>query len=1137
MVTKMLKLTMRQIRSSLTRFLAIAAIVALGVGFFCGLRLTKTAMVHTLDDYAEAHRMYDFRLVSTVGFDETDADVLAADARIASCEGEKSADALASVADGAAKPCRFLSLPVQINFPGLKCGRLPQTAEECLADGLLYSEKDLGKTVVLTEENDEDTLDSFNRREFTIVGIAKSVLYINYERGGTSIGSGTLSSFVYILPEAFALDYETSLYLRLADRQGEVYSDEYTACIDAAEPWVTQLAERAAYGRSDRLYEEAEQTLSDARETLDEKQQELADAKQELADAKQELKDAHQTYADGVVSLADAKQEAEQELADAYQKLVDGQRTIEENEQKLADGEQELADGEKKLADAKQTYEENAAKFEKEKKQAENEMSFAFAKLQKARETLAEQQQQLDAQKAALDKQEAQIDAAVSAGAMSPEAAEAAKAQIAAARGQLAAAQAQLDEGKNALADNENQLDLAADAANEAFAENQKKLDEAKKTLEEKQQELEDAKQELEDGRQELEDAKQELKDGWADYYTGKAEAEQKISDAEQELADAKQEITDGDQKLADAEQELADGEQKLADAEQDYRDGEDELAKLENPDVFILNRSSNVGYACFESDSDIVRGVSKVFPLFFFAVAALVCITTMTRMVDEQRTQAGVLKALGYSNSAILSQYFLYAGTASLLGCVLGIAAGSYFLPKMIWHAYNIMYGFTGILYAFDWPLALVSSGAYLLCALGTTWYVVHAELQKPAAELIRPKAPKAGKRILLERLPLIWDRLPFLHKVSIRNILRFKKRMVMMMIGIGGCTALLITGFGIQDSISSVVDYQYDEITRYDAAVTFQHALSGSEREDFLAVCEESSAEGCLFVAEKSLDASKGSTVKTTNVVCPESGGVEGFIDLHTQEKTPIPYPQDGGCIISRGLAQALRLSAGDTITLQTGDMRRTELTVEAVFENYVYNYVYLTQTTWQDVFGEAPGYEAAWVNYQTDEDAQAASAALAGAKNAAAVTLSRDFRSRVATMMQSLQYIVLVVVLGAAALAFIVLYNLTNINITEREREIATIKVLGFYDGETNRYVFRENIILTVLGALLGLPMGTLLHAYVMGQIKIDLMCFDVRVAPLSYLISAALTLVFGLLVNLALRRKIRAIDMSQALKSIE
>ena len=1133
----MLKLTLRQIRGSLGRFLAIAAIVALGVGFFCGLRLTKTAMVHTLDDYAETHRMYDFRLVSTIGFDEADAQALAADARVAACEGEKSADALASVAGGAAKPCRFLSLPEQIDLPGLKCGRFPQTADECLADGLLYSEKDLGKTVVLTGENDADTLDSFTRREFTIVGIAKSVLYINYERGSTSIGSGTLSSFVYILPDAFALEYDTALYLRLADRQGEVYSDEYTACIDEAEPWVTQLAERAANARSGRLHDEAAQTLADARETLDEKQQELDDARQKLADAEQELADAKQAYQDGEETLADAKRETQAELADAWQKLTDGQKTIEENEQKLADAKKELEDGEKQLADAKQTYEENAAKFEKEKKQAENEMSFSFAKLQKARETLAEQQQQLDAQKAALDKQEAQIDAAVSAGAMSPEAAEAAKAQIAAARGQLAAAQAQLDEGKNALADNENQLDLAADAANESFAENQKKLDKAKKTLEEKQQELEDAKQELEDGEQELADAKQELADGWTDYYTGRAEAETRISDAEQELADAKQQIADGEQTLADAKQELADGERKIADAEQEYQDGEEELAKLEDPDVFVLDRSSNVGYACFESDSDIVRGVSSVFPLFFFAVAALVCITTMTRMVDEQRTQAGVLKALGYSNGAILSQYFLYAGIASILGCVLGIAAGSYFLPKMIWHAYNIMYGFTGILYAFDWPLALISAGAYLLCALGTTWYVVHAELRQPAAELIRPKAPKAGKRILLERLPFLWNRIPFLHKVSIRNILRFKKRMVMMMIGIGGCTALLITGFGIQDSISSVVDYQYDEITRYDAAVTFQHALSGSEREDFLTVCDESDAEGCLFVAEKSLDASSGGTVKTTNVVCPESGSVDGFIDLHTQEKAPVPYPQDGGCIISRGLAQALHLSAGGTITLQTSDLRRTELTVEAVFENYVYNYVYLTQNTWQDVFGEAPGYEAAWLNYRTDEDAQAASASLAGAKNAAAVTLSLEFRSRVATMMQSLRYIVLVVVLGAAALAFIVLYNLTNINITEREREIATIKVLGFYDGETNRYVFRENIILTVLGALVGLPMGKLLHAYVMGQIKIDLMCFDVRVAPLSYLISAALTLVFGLLVNLALRRKIRTIDMSQALKSIE
>lgn len=1132
----MLKLTIRQIRGSLGRFLAIAAIVALGVGFFCGLRLTKTAMVHTLDEYTETHRMYDFRLVCTVGFDEADVQTLAADARVDACEGEKSADALASVADGAAKPCRFLSLPETLDLPGLKCGRLPRTADECLADGLLYSEKDIGKTVVLTQENSSDTLEQFTRREFTIVGVAKSVLYINYERGSTSIGSGTLACFVYILPEAFDFDYETALYLRITDRQGEVYSDSYNACIDAAVPWVTQLAQDAAYARSGRLHDEAAQELADARATLDEKQQELKDAKQKLADAQQELEDAKQAYQDGEEQLANARQRTQQELADAWQKLVDGQKEIDENEQKLTDARQELADGEQQLADAQAEYDENAAEFEKAKKKAMNELEGASTQLGQARAELNASQTQLDAQKAALDEQEAQLDAAVADGTLSQEAAEAAKAQIAAGRAALSQAQAQIDEGRRQLAEGEEELSAGAASATATLRENQQKLDDAKKTLNEKQQELEDAKRELADGEQQLDDAKQELADGWNDYYAGKATAEQELADAEQELEDAKQKLADGEQELADAQQELADGEQKLQDAEQDYQDGETELEKLEDPDVFVLDRGSNVGYACFENDSDIVRGVSRVFPLFFFAVAALVCITTMTRMVDEQRTQAGVLKAMGYANGAIVSEYFLYAGTASILGCVLGIAAGSYFLPKMIWHAYNIMYGFTGILYAFDWPLALLSSGAYLLCALGTTWYVVHAELRQPAAELIRPKAPKAGKRILLERLPLIWNRIPFLRKVSIRNILRYKKRMIMMVIGIGGCTALLITGFGIQDSISNVVDYQYEEITRYDASVTFQHALSRQERAAFSAVCEDN-AESWLYVAEKSLDAASGGTVKTANVVCPETGSLDGFVDLHTEDKTPVAYPHDGACIISRGLAQALRLSAGDTLTLQTGDLRRTELTVEAVFENYVYHYVYLTQNTWRDVFGEAPGYEAAWVNFRQEDDAHTAAAALAGAKNAAAVSLSSDFRDRVATMMQSLRYIVLVVVIGAAALAFIVLYNLTNINITEREREIATIKVLGFYDSETNRYVFRENIILTVLGALLGLPMGKLLHAYVMAQIQIDLMCFDVRVAPLSYLISAALTLVFGLLVNLALRHKIRAVDMSRALKSIE
>ena len=1123
------KLTLREIRKSLGRFLAIAAIVALGVGFFCGLRLTKTAMVKTMDTYTDTQSMYDFRLVSTVGFDETDAASFADGMPGVLCEGGKMADALAVVADGAARPHHFMSMPETLNVPSLKAGRLPQRADECLADSMLYGEKDLGSTIVITQENDDDTLEKFTRREFTIVGVAKSVLYANYERGSTSVGSGALAGFVYLLPEAFDLDYETELYVRLQARQGEVYSDEYEASIDGAEPQVTALAESLAQARADRLTADAQQELSDARATLDEKEQELADAKETLADAKQTLADAEQEVTDGEQKLADAKEDAERELADAYQKLIDGQQELEENEQKLTDARQELEDGEQQLADAQQQYEDGVQKLDDGRKSAMQQLHAAARKISDAQDELDASRAQVNESLMELNAQQAQVDAAVAAGLMSPEEAAVAYAQIEAGRAQLAAAQEQIDAGRDDIL-------KALKDLNDEVDDTQKKRDKATTTLDEQEQELADGKQELADGEQELADAKQELSDGWAEYYDGKAEAEQKIADAEQELADARQQLTDGKQELADAEQELADGEQKLADAEQEYQDGLDALEKLKEPDVYVLDRSSNVGYACFESDSNIVRGVSRVFPLFFFAVAALVCITTMTRMVDEQRTQAGVLKAMGYSNGAIMSVYFLYAGSASILGCVVGISAGAYFLPKLIWQGYNIMYGFTDILFAFDWPLALGSVGAYLICTLGTTWYAIEAELSRPAAELIRPKAPKAGKRILLERLPFIWKRIPFLHKVSIRNILRYKKRMIMMAIGIGGCTALLITGFGIQDSIRSVVDYQYEEITRYDASVTFAHAMTQEERETFSETYAEDLAQ-CGFAAEKSLDASANGQTKTTNVVCPESGSVDGLIDLHTKAGEPVAYPADGACIISRGLADALRVSVGDTVTLRDTEMHTCELPVAAVFENYVYNYVYLTQNTWQTLFAAEPEYETAWLNFPAEADAHEISATLSADEDIAVVNLSTDFRARVATMMESMQYIVLIVVICAAALAFIVLYNLTNINITERAREIATIKVLGFYDAETNRYIFRENIVLTNLGAIVGLPMGKALHAFVMSQIRIDLMCFDVRVEPKSYLISAALTLGFGLLVNAALRRKIRAVDMAQALKSIE
>jgi putative ABC transport system permease protein len=502
--------------------------------------------------------------------------------------------------------------------------------------------------------------------------------------------------------------------------------------------------------------------------------------------------------------------------------------------------------------------------------------------------------------------------------------------------------------------------------------------------------------------------------------------------------------------------------------------------------------------------------------------------------MVEEQRTQIGTLKALGYSKGAIFSEYLIYAGSASVLGCAVGALLGAYFLPKMIWQAYNIMYGFSQILWAFDWPLVLISSLAFIVCALAATWYACSQELSRPAAELMRPKSPKAGRRVFLERIPFLWNRIPFLHKVSIRNVLRYRKRMVMMAIGIGGCTALLLTGYGIRDSIENVVDYQYEEITKYDMSVNFRDGVDEAGQKTFLKGHADVLG-SCLFVRQTSMDCTANGVTKTALASAAVGDSTKGFVDLHSK-KTPVAYPKDGQCVLNQGLASALNLKVGDKLTLRDNQNHSVTLTVSGIFDNYVYNYVYITTETYASAFG-AGSPKLALVCAKPGADLHKTAASLAKDGGVSNVQVNEDLRGRVANMMKSMNYIVLVVIVCAGALAFIVLYNLTNINITERLREIATIKVLGFYERETNSYVFRENIVLTLLGILVGYPMGIWLHSYVMSQIKIDMVAFDVRIAGVSYLYAAAFTVVFSLIVNFVMRFRIRAIDMAEALKSAE
>ena len=844
------KSTLREIKHSLGRYLAILAIVALGVGFFSGLKVSKTAMVTTGDQYLKEANFFDYRLLCSLGFTEEDVEAISADGSIVTAEGAKWADAPVTQKDGTDIALRIHSITDDINTLTLTEGRMPEKSNECAADSRYYTREDIGSTLVLSEENSEDSTEHFTEKSFTIVGLVQSPYYMNYERGTTSIGNGTLGGFLYVPESAFSDEYYSEIFVTLG-LPGKIYSQTYTDALDAAKDRVTALCEERGQAR--------------------------------------------------------------------YQDIL--------------------------------------------------------------------------------------------------------------------------------------------------------------------------------------------------------AEAEGKIADARQELSQARAEYADEKAK-AEAEQALA----------------EEDVSAIEEPTCYTLSRNTNVGYACFENDSNIVEGIANVFPVFFFLVAALVCMTTMNRMIDEQRTQIGVLKALGYSKAAIMSKYIFYSGSAALIGCITGFLAGSYLFPQVIWKAYGIMYGFAPLKFVFDVPLALISLAVSLVCSAGVTWLSCSRELSEAPAQLIRPKSPKVGKRILLERIPWIWKHLKFLQKVSIRNMFRYKKRLFMMILGIGGCTALLLTGFGIRDSIQDIAALQYTEIQHYDYEVTLKEPLTEESLRDFQEECS-ASIDSLLPVSQQKVDLQWDNTAKSVTMMIPEdTGDFTDFVSLHRGKKS-IPYPGPGEAVINKGLAEEFDIETGDTLTFTGSDMHTFTLMVTGIFDNYVYNYVYISADTYQTQTGTLPEYKYAFVKAPSGADVHQGSALLMSSEQVRNVTVSQDIMDRIGNMMSSLDYIVVFITLSAAALAFIVLYNLTNINITERTREIATVKVLGFNGKETASYVFRENVLLTLMGSVAGLGLGIWLHAFVISQIKIDLVTFNIRILPISYVLAVALTLAFAGLVNFLMYFKTERINMAEALKSIE
>lgn len=1093
-----IKLTKREISSSLGRYLAIFAIIALGAGLFVGLRLSRPDFLETYNNYTHETNFYDFRLVSTLGLTDDDlAEVKKLDG-VKLAEGAVGADFLFNTADEDNLIMMAQSIPEKVNLIDLKSGRMPEKANECLADPNMYSEKDIGSTIKLSKDNSEQTFDTFAYDEYTIVGLTDSVLYINMERGSSTLGNGSVKGYIYIPADGFSTDYYTDIYV-CVESEGYVYSDEYEQStqkyVDGLEKF---MSERAVIRR--------DAIIDDAMSQLD-------DAKKQYEDGKAQYDAAKADYDAGYAEYVQKKSDTEAQLEKARKEIENAERMM----------------GDSSVIDQKQA-ELDAAKAELDKGQAEYESGLrqfnAKAKLAYGAvdEQIAYYENRISDKQNDIAAQNAEI--------------ESLNAQLAEAQANGDSLKARLIEWKIKTANDRISRDNAdIERYNERLEVHRQKRAEVDAELEPYRKQLEDAKAQLdagyaqiESGQAELDAAREMISSGGAQLEAAKKQYEQGKAEAERGFAEAEKELASGKAQLDAAKAELDKGAAELDSAEK-------QIKNINHADTYVLDRDTNAGYVCFESDTNVVQSVASVFPVFFFLVAALVCLTTMTRMIADQRTQIGIMKALGYSSGAIIGKYMFYSGSATVFGCIFGIAAGSFAFPAVVWFGYGLIYNLSGLTFTMNWPLALGITAANLLVTLLVTWYCCAKELKCAPADLIRPKAPEAGKRILLERIPTVWNDMSFMQKVSARNIMRYKKRIFMMLLGIGGCTALVLTALGLNDTIQNVVTRQYDDIILYDYEITMAYDMNEEEQEIFFRDAGDD-IKDAVFLYRGLAEVSGGDAIKNATLTVTDGKKLCKYIDL-SYDGEPIDYPGRGEAAINYNLARQLGgIEVGDEIKLTTSEKKELTVTVSALFDNYVDSFVFISPETCSEQLGEVPEYKSALANAPDGADVNRCAEALThDVDGVRGVTLSTDIKERMSSMLDGLLVVVAAIILCAGLLAFIVLYNLTNINISERIREIATLKVLGFYPNEAAHYVFRENLILTGAGAVFGLGLGVALHAFVMNAIKVDMMYFKPHISFLSFAVSIVITFVFAMIVNAIMRRRIDNIDMAGALKSIE
>ena len=1074
-------------------------------------------------------------------------------------------------------------------------------------DFLSYTDLKVGDTVAFHSGDGEALTDSLVTDTYKIVGIGNSPLYISFGRGSSTIGNGEISGFVVVDKASFDMDVYTEAYVKVSGAEEKTaFTDEYNNLSDAAKEAVSAIEEERCAARKQEIVDEANEKLADSEKTVNEKSQELEDAKKELESGKskaaEELEKAKQQLTDGEAELADAKQQiadGETQLADAKAQLNDKQAQLSSAEAEYESGKAQLDQKEQELAAAEQTYLSNYAKYmpfitagkaqiaagRTQIADGKKQLDEGLAPLKQLRDGLdgiedgisqcdsgmAEVQKQLDgmdsdvyqeyvkipeedrneeqqayvnkwenlnAQFAGIQAQKTQLETAKSG--LLAQAGFATEADLDAQITSLTAQRDELDKKEAALLGQEQTLA----AQEEELLSAGRQITDGKSQIAAARSQLDSTKSQITDGKAQilsawalLNEKEDTLNASKAQLASGEQELADGRSEYEQAAKEAEEQITDGQAKITDGEKQLTDAKQQIADAKA-------EIKKIENPKWYVQTREDALTeYQGYGDNADRMRSIGKVFPVLFFLVAALISLTTMTRMVEEQRVQIGTMKALGYGKAAIAGKYIGYALIATLGGSIFGVLAGEKILPFIIIYAYMILYKhLPAILVPYHMSYALQASGIAVACTLIATIASCYKELAAEPAELMRPAAPKQGKRILLERIGIIWKHLNFTWKSTVRNLIRYKKRFFMTIFGIGGCMALMVVGFGLKDCIYEIVSLQYEKVQFYDAATYMSDDISEENRQQLHDYLDQNAdIKETIEARMQKTDVKSASGKKTLYLMVPsDNEKIEDFLSFHSRTNKDEVYSlKKDEVILTEKMASLLNVKVGDELTIEDEDRGDQTVTVGAICENYMSHYLYLSPEKYKELYGVPAEYNTIIYSVKDGKDDQIEKIGtkLLSMDGVLNVSYTSSIEGRLDDMLRSLNLVIVVLIVSAGMLAFVVLYNLNNINITERQRELATLKVLGFYDGEVASYVYRENILLTIIGSVVGMVLGNLLHRYIILTVEVEEAMFGRQIHWQSYLYSFLFTVAFSLFVNWVMFYKLKKIDMVESLKSVE